>query len=1184
MKNFLLALGIITSQSLLAQSPYLLKDVNQLGASSNPQNTVTIGTVAYFYADDGTHGRELWRTDGKPTGTYMLKDINPGKGNGFEKHSEYDQFTQLINVAGVLYFIASDGVHGYELWKSDGTKSGTMMVKDINPIGVSRIRDLTVFNGKLLFSAQDELEEEELWISDGTEAGTVMVEGKNAIYDGSRYPRDITVFNNAAYYRGYDNSGVTKLWKYDGSTTSAVYTVDASKLTASETTLFFVGDDPIHGPELWQTDGTESGTAMLKDVYQGNDVVTPQALITINNTLFFVHRHHELWKSDGTEAGTVLVKDLRPDDEISFGEPSNLVALGTTLYFFGLDDTYNWRLWKSDGTEEGTTKIDLEGNPYPSHLSVVGSSLYFTTYNALWKSSGTANSTTKIKNVSKEGFWGSISHLFNMNGTLLMAADNGMDGNELWKSDGTSAGTVMVKDINSKGAGDTYSPLVHNGNQVAFGTGEYSLQLWLTDGKQTNPVSPSLYVYKPYYENNRVIASSNGTLFLSGQERFTNFQTELLKIIPGEDKPVLVKDINGETESKPENLVDVSGTLFFTAREENDRTLWKSDGTASGTVRVKDINVSNNGNTYFRDFTAANNKVFFVANDGQHGEELWVSDGTESGTHLVKDINPSTYPWGDPAGSSIRHMTSLQDVVFFQASVDERNYELWKSDGTEQGTVKLTTFNANPANLVVVKDHLFFVGHDNNDEAAIWKSDGTIDGTVMVKNVSKQNYEVYENLTDGNGILYFVVEDYVHGRELWKSDGTAEGTVLVKDIHPNGSSHPSNLYYTNSRLYFSADDGVHGQELWVTDGTSQGTTLVGDIYTGSLDSYPTNMIALGGQLIFNATTELGNELWAYDLPFSLPLSADKSIATIEDSLLTFQSSDFPFTSFSNKSLIKVKITEATTKGQFFLDDNSNLVADEGELIKDGDEIDASDLSKITFVPKANGYGNTYDSFRFKVYDGEYYSDRANTLAFDILPVADQPTVTNATATVGNINREGLIINVNKEDGAEVAFFKITSIENGALYLSDGTTVVQEGSFISSEQGALGLKFRPASSESGGFTVQASLTDTDEGLGGQTATATVTVVDESTITSTEESVQHALTAYPNPTQDRVILRVTDPRWQQAEVVITNTTGSSLVRTTVNESVLPVDLSTYPAGLYLVTIRKGSQVRNLKIIKK
>ena len=149
----------------------LVKDIRPGAAGSIGFPDFTLmGFAVYFAADDGVNGNELWKSDGTAAGTVLVEDINPGAGSSVPSY--------LTNVSGTLFFAASNGVDGIELWKSDGTAAGTVLVKDISPFAEpdssSSPSFLTNVSGTLFFRADDGVYGvgDELWKSDGTEAGT----------------------------------------------------------------------------------------------------------------------------------------------------------------------------------------------------------------------------------------------------------------------------------------------------------------------------------------------------------------------------------------------------------------------------------------------------------------------------------------------------------------------------------------------------------------------------------------------------------------------------------------------------------------------------------------------------------------------------------------------------------------------------------------------------------------------------------------------------------------------------------------------------------------------------------------------------------------------------------------------------------------------------------------------------
>jgi ELWxxDGT repeat protein len=334
---------------------------------------------------------------------------------------------------------------------------------------------------------------------------------------------------------------------------------------------------------------------------------------------------------------------------------------------------------------------------------------------------------------------------------------------------------------------------------------------------------------------------------------------------------VQVKDIRpGTPESMPESVTGAVARdrVFFAANDGVAGTeLWKTDGTPGGTVLVKDINpgAASSAPTAIVTF---GDRVFFLANDGTHGVEIWVSDGTGPGTTLVKDVAP-----GASAGAS-GTLVAMGDALYFTGNDGATGLELWKTSGTPVGTARVRDIRPGAEGSAILHltasgGTLYFTADDGTHGQELWRSNGTDGGTALVADLAPgPGSTLLGFLTDLNGAVLFDADVEPHGAELWRSDGSAAGTVLVKDINPGpDDSLPADLYAANGRVYFSAADDSAGGELWETDGSAAGTRRLADVWPGEESGNPSDFILVGTTLYFRATGRAseGDELWKLDV-------------------------------------------------------------------------------------------------------------------------------------------------------------------------------------------------------------------------------------------------------------------------------------------------------------------------------
>lgn len=673
------------------------------------QALTAAGDTLLFVGYDLAHGAELWRSDGTPAGTELVRDINDGPASS--------EPVALTPAGDTVFFRADDGLHGFELWKSDPTEIGTVLVSDINPDAASSYPDQLVVVGDEVWFRAD-AGRSELWRSDGSAAGTTAV----APYDPT-FQVGLVAFDGGILFEQRDGATGSELWRSDGTAagTAQVKDINAGPansypypLTVVNGGVFFYADDGKHGAELWRTDGTAAGTVLVRDINPGG---APSAsnesdiLRGVNGRLVFAaddgSHGMELWGSDGSATGTELIKDLWPGPATAGASPGSLTPLDGALYFTADDGSGLTQLWRSDGTESGTQPVsgllDINaGTPEASRvaLAVLGGRLVFgaddrTSGNELWSSDGTRDGTVLIKDIWPGPDAALPGELTLVGDVLFFAASDGPHGREVWKSDGTAAGTVRLSDVPEIDAASP-SQLTAVGGMLFFtARNGHTTQLWVSDGTTAGTVRLQDFLLPTN------LTDVDGRLyFTTGTRLWTSDGTREGTVNLGDFHPA-------SGQYTPRELTAVGSDLFFLAEPSSGVQLLVVGPEHGGRLLGLDKFSPSH-------LTSAAGRLFFVTADPEHGEELWTSDGTAAGTRMVRDINPGA------ADSTPSGLSPADDRLLFRVCA-AGDCRLWESDGTADGTRPLAELGQlGAASYVTVGSLAFFSAFDLSVGSELW--------------------------------------------------------------------------------------------------------------------------------------------------------------------------------------------------------------------------------------------------------------------------------------------------------------------------------------------------------------------------------------------------------------------------------------------------------------------------------
>lgn len=485
----------------------------------------TPGYVLYF---SDTKLKSLGSSGNKPTTLCDTLRTMP--------HYSQTIYASVLN--STLYFIAAGKNSGYKLWKSDGTKNGTVVIRELPAAPI----DFFVMDNFIYFKL---VGQPYLWRSDGTFAQTTIASTlPNVSIDSlTRFKKNFWVANHKAFFWGNSSSQGSEPYFTNGTTSDIVADLNVSNessfplqqaLTINGV-VYFMASDGLHGHELWKTEGNGSSTTLIKDIATGPRSSNIGNMVEMNGILYFtandgVHGN-ELWRSDGTEIGTYMIKDIRINYPIG-SSPSNLVIYKGTLYFFAQNNSNFWDIWQSDGTEIGTTlfKSAPRTSSYIGSLLATDKNLFFTMQGnqyryVVWTSDGTPSGTFPLHDlpIAATGLAIFNPTCFAKIGTKAYFLSEYIQQSNtntytpprqaLFVSDGTEIGTQIVKDFGFTQTADSLGLLYNASNLFLTEVNQklyFSVRSWNAQASQ--------YYYHLWESD----ASTNGTKLLNENSKTTD--------------------------------------------------------------------------------------------------------------------------------------------------------------------------------------------------------------------------------------------------------------------------------------------------------------------------------------------------------------------------------------------------------------------------------------------------------------------------------------------------------------------------------------------------------------------------------------------------------------------------------------------------------------------------------------
>ncbi|SKB98690.1 Por secretion system C-terminal sorting domain-containing protein [Soonwooa buanensis] len=558
----------------------------------------------------------------------------------------------------------------------------------------------------------------------------------------------------------------SKLFVSDGTATGSIEVpVVASNIGASvevlDNNLYFFANTSNQGRELWKSDGTQSGTTIVKDIFSGYESginQTYEKLVLNNGKLIFIARESysmsNIWTTDGTSQGTFKLKDINmPYFPVTIQSDQNKFLFGNSV-----------QLWQTDGTTSGTRQLTSFSDLMSKSITFKNEFYFEALTGGVYKITNDIVEELKTEDGKKLNF------LAKLNGSnTLVFKDSSTDFSFLYFYDGT---TLTKTDI--------------------------------------------------YYNNDNNFVEKDGNIYFSGykdyyRENYTTFvkNTEIFKYNLLQKKATLEKDLYKTFSSQPENFVSVGENIFFTANDGDYLQLFaynKQQKSIKKLTNNSDLRFGNGSQGERKFYTASASNILYY---GRSNIIFATNKENQLVDKITLDLNDdvrSIYPLDEnqvlavilnPQQGFVKLYTITNNLLTAKLIVE---------------TPYTNEYLLDLDNAIVRARNEIFLKLPYNNKAAIWKTDGTIENTKKITDLLVSTpTEYFSKLITyiDNKLIFAEVLTPSYNSVAFKAYDETTGNITTSESRFNKSDFKH--FEKNNKIYFVSSEVIGTQKFFFTE-------------------------------------------------------------------------------------------------------------------------------------------------------------------------------------------------------------------------------------------------------------------------------------------------------------------------------------------------------------------------------